>query len=273
MPRTKKVKTTVRERPEPNETQKARLQALLKKIDEEEIRVIEKLNAEMKEALVKLNIKYIMEMTNFPPNISSRTIKEFRSGELDMTLNLTKISNKTNQTVSSSRTLSKRSVSVGCEDEGYNTAESTRGTSSGNRTTRQSRSKAKTSAKPQSRSLSRNTGKKMEQYRTPLNKKALRDDIGAITPKCKPNTPQMLVRRPKLGEMAWSIEGSPLLTTHTIATETVPNINIPLPDGNLMSLLPAQGVRMSQIPDFEPDTRRQLEILRDNLIKVCGEYK
>lgn len=85
----------------------------------------------------------------------------------------------------------------------------------------------------------------------------------------KPNTPQVLLRRPKVGEVALSLQGSPLLTGN-VMTDNVANINIPLDDGRLLSIQPQRGLRLSQLPTLDLETRRQLETLRDNLNKVCA---
>ena len=85
----------------------------------------------------------------------------------------------------------------------------------------------------------------------------------------KPNTPQVLLRRPKLGEVALSMQGSPLLTG-AVMTDNVANINIPLDDGRLLSIQPKRGLRISQIPELDIETKRQLETLRDNLNKMCA---
>lgn len=85
----------------------------------------------------------------------------------------------------------------------------------------------------------------------------------------KPNTPQVLLRRPKQGEVALSLQGSPLLTG-SVMTDNVANINIPLDDGRLLSIQPQKGLRISQIPQLDVETKRQLETLRDNLNKVCA---
>lgn len=85
----------------------------------------------------------------------------------------------------------------------------------------------------------------------------------------KPNTPQVLLRRPKQGEVAMSMQGSPLFTGSVVA-DTMANVNIPLIDGRMLSIQPQRGLRMSQIPDLDAETKRQLEALRDNLTKVCA---
>lgn len=85
----------------------------------------------------------------------------------------------------------------------------------------------------------------------------------------KPNTPQVVLRRPKQGEMAVSMQGSPLLVSGVV-NDNVANVNIPLADGRMISIQPQRGLRPSQLPSFDLDTRRQIEALRDNLNKVCA---
>lgn len=67
-----------------------------------------------------------------------------------------------------------------------------------------------------------------------------------------------------MGEVALSMQGSPLLTAAVVTDQTA-NINIPLVDGTLLSLQAQRGLRKSQIPDLDPDVKRQLALLRENL--------
>lgn len=67
-----------------------------------------------------------------------------------------------------------------------------------------------------------------------------------------------------MGEVAVSMQGSPILTL-PVMTEKEANINIPLVDGTLLSLQPQRGLRKSQIPDLDPEVKRQLAMLRENL--------
>ncbi|KAG5897553.1 hypothetical protein JTB14_007269 [Gonioctena quinquepunctata] len=114
--------------------------------------------------------------------------------------------------------------------------------------------------------LESNSKKKTSTLNTPANKMTP-NSYGVVTPKCKPNTPLVFLRRPKVGEVALSMQGSPLLTA-PVVTENTANINIPLSDGTLLSLQPQNGLRMSQIPDFDQNTLRELDCLRANLEKV-----
>lgn len=63
------------------------------------------------------------------------------------------------------------------------------------------------------------------------------------------------------------MQGSPLYTA-SVVNENMANINIPLLDGRLLTLQPQRGLRISQIPQFDPETLRQLETLKENLSKL-----
>lgn len=62
-----------------------------------------------------------------------------------------------------------------------------------------------------------------------------------------------------------------MLTNGCVLPEEKPNINIPLPDGRLLSLQPLKGLRLSQLPHFDEATIEQLQTLRDNLEKVFAK--
>lgn len=85
----------------------------------------------------------------------------------------------------------------------------------------------------------------------------------------KPNTPQLVLRRPKVGEVAVSMQGSPLLVSGMVSDE-VANVNIPLGDGRTISIQPQRGLRPSLLPELDLHTRKQIEALRDNLNKMCA---
>ncbi|XP_076284907.1 borealin-related [Lasioglossum baleicum] len=107
---------------------------------------------------------------------------------------------------------------------------------------------------------------KADQFRTP----ALRPnntEYGLVTPKIKPNTPLNVLRRPRQGEMVLSMQGSPLLVS-AVVQENVANVNVPLGNGSIMSLLPKDGLRMSHIPTLDVETMRQLETLKNHIEKV-----
>lgn len=85
----------------------------------------------------------------------------------------------------------------------------------------------------------------------------------------KPNAPQLVLRRPKLGEVAVSMQGSPLLVSGVVSDD-VPNVNIPLGDGRTISIQPQRGLRASLLPALDLQTKKQIEALRDNLNRVCA---
>ncbi|XP_072382978.1 uncharacterized protein borr isoform X1 [Diabrotica undecimpunctata] len=159
-------------------------------------------------------------------------------------------------------------------DEGYLTTESS---NSVDRISKhQPRAKSKKieknirSSSRLTRSLSRShTDSTNTDFQTPANKKTPPNAYGVVTPKCKPNTPHVLLRRPKHNEVALSFQGSPLLTA-AVAPDEFANINIPLNDGSLLSLRPQKGLRLSQIPKFDEDTMRQLQTLKDHISMVLG---
>ncbi|KAK9681157.1 Cell division cycle-associated protein 8 [Popillia japonica] len=88
-------------------------------------------------------------------------------------------------------------INTGTEHLGYTTAENSANSGRSSR----SRGKQKTTKVTRvSRSLSRNktSQSQLPLFKTPINK-APPNDYGFVTPKVKPNTPQVILRRPKEG--------------------------------------------------------------------------
>nr|CAH7726224.1 unnamed protein product [Callosobruchus chinensis] len=179
---------------------------------------------------------------------------------------------------SSASTNTKQTVrrSVSCNDDGYMTCDSA--ASSDVRHSRSRVKKSVTASVRPTRSLSRTAAnnrlgklgnaKTATNHSTPMNQ-ATRNDVGLITPKCNIKQPQLILRRPRGGEVAFSQQGSPLMPGAYVGDDAV-NLNIPLDDGRVISLLPKMGaIRDSIIPQFEPETLKQLEQLRMNLDKMC----
>ncbi|XP_066256275.1 borealin-like isoform X1 [Euwallacea similis] len=239
--------------------------------------------------LEKIHAKYKKIRLNLGKNLLSMTVADIENGDVHSSdlyetlitsstlladssqlnsMSSSSISHKTRVLhVSRSQTVTKTrsSRSFSC-DEGY-TTESVRSTASGEKNERQTRSmrRPRASERKITRSLSRPTNT-TNAFITPLNKQPP-TSAGTITPKVQPNTSLLYMRRPKVGEMAWSNQGSPLMVS---AAEQSANVNIPVGGDAVLSLLPNRGVlRESQVPILPDETRRQLEILRDNLIKVC----
>ncbi|GJQ88124.1 putative cell division cycle-associated protein 8 [Trypoxylus dichotomus] len=115
--------------------------------------------------------------------------------------------------------------------------------------------------------VKRQNGTSCTNTQTPLNRLCSGNACGFITPKVKPNTPQVILRRPQEGELAISMQGSPLMVNHIVSREA--NVNIPLNDGRVISIQPQHGLRASQLPSIDQSLIQQIEVLRDNLIKVC----
>lgn len=88
-----------------------------------------------------------------------------------------------------------------------------------------------------------------------------------ITPKIKLNSACNVLRKPKDGEMVFSTQGSPLLVSTTISDRTA-NINVPLRNGNIVSLLPFNETSLSENLFVDEETRNQLKILQSHLEKV-----
>lgn len=84
----------------------------------------------------------------------------------------------------------------------------------------------------------------------------------------KPNTPQIILRRPKQGEVAVSMQGSPLLVSG-VGMESTASVNIPLSDGRIMTVQPQRGLRESEVPSFDTSVQEQIQLLQENLKRMC----
>ncbi|KAJ8680422.1 hypothetical protein QAD02_016209 [Eretmocerus hayati] len=104
-----------------------------------------------------------------------------------------------------------------------------------------------------------------ESMRTPTNKAPSSSFV--ITPKVKLNSAMNVLRKPKEGEMVFSTQGSPLLVSTTVNGRTA-NINVPLRDGKVVSLLPFHETSLSENLNLDEETKHQLKILQSHLAKV-----
>lgn len=198
-------------------------------------------------------------------NLKLCDLEKITSLSLDSTVAIA--SNKSLLNPIKSSTKSKNTISRSSSfDEGYLTTESSRSVSSASQKSRGRTKTLRPSERRMTRSLSRNS---THRFCTPSNK-GKPEEFGAITPKCKPNSAQILMRRPKKGEIALSFKGSPLLV-NGIAEDITANINIPLDDGSMLSLLPQRGLRMSQIPPLDSEMLRQLETLHQHIDMVLNK--
>ncbi|CAG9766529.1 unnamed protein product [Ceutorhynchus assimilis] len=257
------------------------------KIAAMEKQMLEVLDKKKEEDMQELELLLLSKKCKFPKKLWLKTIGEIENSEVDNSeLSVTTVDHTTSvfessqatrsmrKKTSQSATRNRRSVSASVGDEGYSTCDSGRATNSGGQkqSARQSRSRTKTAQVRVSRSLSKTAKSKSSAYKTPVNKAPI-PKTGTITPKCKVGTPLMYVRRPKIGEMAWSHQGSPLMVTSTVVNEESANVNIPVGD-QILSLLPTRGpMEGMELPPIEDHTVRQLVTLRDNLITFCNQFK
>ena len=115
-------------------------------------------------------------------------------------------------------------------------------------------------------SQSKSSAKK---FKTPALIKRRSNEFDPVTPKVKPNTPMSILRRPREGERVLSMQGSPLLVS-AVVQERSANVNVPLHNGDIISLLPKDGLRLSLIPTLDEETVRQLETLKGHIEKVIN---
>lgn len=142
--------------------------------------------------------------------------------------------------------------------------------SSRSRKTKLMNSAQKTVSKPSKNYINQSKLGTANKYKTPAaTLKPSTNEFGPVTPKVKPNTPMSILRRPREGEMVLSMQGSPLLVS-AVVQERSANVNVPLHNGDVISLLPRDGLRLSNIPNLDPETVRQLQTLKGHIEKVIN---
>lgn len=109
----------------------------------------------------------------------------------------------------------------------------------------------------------RNPYDSASKFKTPLNRAI--PQIQMVTPKVNPHQPVSVLRRPKQGEFAMSLTGSPLMVSN-VASDSMVSVSIPLPDGRVLSILPTEGIDAANL-SIDEETRDQLMRLRSNLTK------
>lgn len=107
-------------------------------------------------------------------------------------------------------------------------------------------------------------------FKTPANRPMPGMNYAVITPKMQPNTPMTILRRPRDGETALSMQGSPLLISAVVEEKTA-NLNVPLKNGDIMSMLPKEGFRKSQMPKLEQSVKEQLALIKKNIDMVLND--
>lgn len=100
-------------------------------------------------------------------------------------------------------------------------------------------------------------------FKTPMTC-AQNKDIHIVTPKVDMSKPIAIMRKPFDGEHAISIRGSPLMIDRVLSDKQT-NLNIPLSDGRVMSILPVDGLRKSQVPELDNVTKHELYVIRKNI--------
>lgn len=253
------------------------------------------------EAETKMNIEghisyHNVKLSGFPEKLKQMTLGEIIGWNEDQKENCNEVTSSVNDqtwslapaTVKATKT-SKRVTTI--SDDGYVTESTVTGTHT-SRASRASRAK-KTISEVKTRRVTRSNSRSralasneiiqktllknktkepqstVEKFKTPATMKLSKNEYNVITPKIKPNTPLNVLRRPREGEMVLSMQGSPLLVSAVVPDKTA-NINVPLSNGNIMSLLPNDGLRMSHIPDLDSETMRQLETLKSHIEKVIS---
>ncbi|XP_015186760.1 PREDICTED: borealin-like [Polistes dominula] len=293
MPRTKQIRKSKQNR-ESTEESDLFLKDFQKKL---QLRLT-KLDAEAKMSIESYETYHNVKLAGIPTELKQITLGEIIAWKENEKENCNEVTSSVNEqsifyAPSSTLKTKKTKRATATSDDGYVTESTTGGSTfhvpRTSRTSRASRAKKLVSEnKPRrvTRSSSKNrlcsytelthkSQKKDEldlesnNFKTPAPSKLLKNEYNLITPKVKPNTPLNVLRRPREGEMVLSMQGSPLLVSAIVPDKTA-NINVPLSNGNIMSLLPNDGLRMSNIPDLDPETMRQLETLKDHIEKVIS---
>ncbi|KAJ9592072.1 hypothetical protein L9F63_001381 [Diploptera punctata] len=76
--------------------------------------------------------------------------------------------------------------------------------------------------------------------------------------------PLSVARYPQQGEVAISLQGSPLMVA-PLPQNYRANACISLPDGKVMSIFPEHGLQPSDIPDIDEETKLEILTLKQNL--------
>ncbi|KAG8239290.1 hypothetical protein J437_LFUL019068 [Ladona fulva] len=107
-----------------------------------------------------------------------------------------------------------------------------------------------------------------DKYKTPA--RSIKRPLSTmVTPKFNPQSTMSVLRKPREGEIAMSMSGSPLHVTSVI-NERKPNAVIPLEDGKILSVLPGRGLRKSEIPVLDTVLKGQLKELYRNLNEILS---
>ncbi|XP_060824193.1 borealin [Bombus pascuorum] len=284
MPRTKHVRKPKQERHSAEESD-----LLIKDFERQAHLRISKLEAESKMAIKGLETFVDVTLSRLPTEIRQMTLGEILNCEAgEEKENCNEVSSSVDDRslrllpTEKRKKVGKR-ITNGTDDgyvtEGVTTTRTSRAKKVAPPTTRRTRSTSRNSKMKLSEinqeTIRKTTRKhikesmKIDKFRTPAATKPGFNEFDLVTPKIKPNTPLNVLRRPRQGEMVLSMQGSPLLVSAVIQ-EDIANINVPLRNGNVMSLLPNDGLRMSHIPTLDAETMKQLETLKSHIEKVIS---
>lgn len=118
-----------------------------------------------------------------------------------------------------------------------------------------------------SASSDRNVMHSASKFKTPVNRNI--PSMPFVTPKVNPNIPLSVLRRPRQGEFAMSISGSPLMVS-SVTYDEMASVSVPLPDGRVLSILPTEGIAAANL-NLDETTRKQLRKLHSNISKCLGK--
>ncbi|XP_066603107.1 borealin-like [Prorops nasuta] len=236
--------------------------------------------ADSKMSLTNLQTCFDLALTRLPSQIRKLTLNEVMSIENEKENDNEVTSSVSDSTVFTNnvKATNKTKRITTTSDDGYVTesASSTvkhksRATNASNvpPSTRRTRSSSKNSRNKKP-TFKQSLNVQPDAFKTPaVSNKMEPQNYGLITPKVKPNTPLSILRRPRQGEMVVSMHGSPILVSG-ITQDRTANINVPMRNGAVISLLPTDGLRLSHIPTFDNETLRQLQTLKGHIEKVIS---
>ncbi|XP_046675908.1 uncharacterized protein LOC124364455 [Homalodisca vitripennis] len=127
-----------------------------------------------------------------------------------------------------------------------------------------SRSRTRSSSRKNLSSVTQGPPVSAEVFKTPTMSSRNLPSGATITPKIYNDKPITVMRRPLHGEMAISLDGSPLMVGAT-SREDIPTVNVPLHDGRIFSIMPEAGTPPENLPYFDETTKKYLKTLRDHL--------
>lgn len=233
---------------------------------------IHKMELEFKSLENKFDASIQVALTRYPSEIQNMTLQELL--RVEETPKKENLPPKTPKMVKDSSKKSTMKVQkstnpkrvTAASDDGYQSE-----------STASQASKMTTGTTSRSRSISRDRTKQKSQLLASTQKTMRKDLLKTpdhktsnsfvITPKVKLNSAINVLRKPKDGEMVFSTQGSPLLVSTTVNDKTA-NINVPLRNGTVVSMLPFNETSLTEEIHLDDDTRNQLRILQSHLNKV-----